>query len=164
MVDESKTQMITMREFEDGDEEAFRRLNEEWIGRYFKVEAADEAAFAHPREKYLDCGGRIFFTLRSEEIIGCCALLPLAPGEFEVSKMAITASAQGLGAGRFQLQGVMDAAKALGAKRLYLETNHALVPAIHLYETAGFTHVPLERVAPSPYARADVFMEMWLDT
>ncbi len=153
---------ITMREFQPGDEAVFRRLNEEWISRYFKVEETDESAFAHPREKYLDRGGKIFFTLREEEIIGCCALMPMGPDEFEVSKMAITPSAQGLGAGRFQLQGVVDAAKALGAKRLYLETNHALGPAIHLYEAVGFTHVPPERLTPSPYARADVFMEMWL--
>jgi len=153
---------ITMREFEDGDEEAFRRLNTEWISRYFRVEEADESAFAHPREKYLDRGGRIFFTLRGDEIIGCCALMPMGPGEFEVSKMTITASAQGLGAGRLQLQGVVDAARAMGAKRLYLETNHVLGPAIHLYEAVGFTHVPPERLTPSPYARADTFMEMWL--
>ena len=157
-----ETMTITMREFEDGDEAAFRRLNEEWISRYFKVEATDESAFAHPREKYLDGGGRIFFTLRDDEIIGCCALMPMAPGEFEVSKMAITASAQGLGAGRFQLQGVVAAARAIGAKRLYLETNHALLPAIHLYQAVGFTHLPKERVVASPYARADVFMEMVL--
>jgi putative acetyltransferase len=153
---------ITMREFKDGDEQAFRRLNEEWIGRYFKMEATDESAFAHPREKYLDGGGRIFFTLRDDEIIGCCALMPMAKGEFELSKMAITASAQGTGAGRLQLQGVIDAARTLGAKRLYLETNHVLGSAIHLYEAIGFTHVPVERLTPSPYARADVFMEMWL--
>jgi len=88
--------------------------------------------------------------------------MPMGPNEFEVSKMAITASAQGLGAGRFQLQGVVDAARAMGAKRLYLETNHVLGPAIHLYEALGFTHVPAERLTPSPYARADVFLEMWL--
>ena len=154
--------VLSLREFQPGDEAAFRRLNEEWIVRYFKVEAADESAFAHPREKYLDCGGRIFFTLRGEEIIGCCALMPMGPGEFEVSKMAITVSAQGIGAGRFQLQKVVDAARALEAKRLYLETNHVLGSAIHLYEAVGFTHVPAERVVPSPYARADVYMEMWL--
>jgi len=57
---------------------------------------------------------------------------------------------------------VVDAARAMGAKRLYLETNHVLGPAIHLYEALGFTHVPAERLTPSPYARADVFLEMWL--
>ena len=88
--------------------------------------------------------------------------MPMGPGEFEVSKMAITASAQGIGAGRFQLQKVVDAARALGAKRLYLETNHALGSAIHLYEAVGFTHVPTDRLTPSPYTRADVYMEMWL--
>ena len=158
----AKDAVLSLREFQPGDEAAFRRLNEEWIVRYFKLEAADESAFAHPREKYLNRGGRLFFTLRGDEIIGCCALMPMGPNEFEVSKMAITASAQGLGAGRFQLQGVVDAARAMGAKRLYLETNHVLGPAIHLYEALGFTHVPAERLTPSPYARADVFLEMWL--
>jgi putative acetyltransferase len=31
-----------------------------------------------------------------------------------------------------------------------------------LYDAVGFTHVPVERVTPSPYARADVYLEMWL--
>ena len=46
---------------------------------------------------------------------------------------------------------------------LYLETNHVLTPAIHLYEAVGFRNLPQERVTPSPYARADVFMEMVLE-
>jgi putative acetyltransferase len=153
---------LRVREFVDGDEAAFRALNVEWIERYFKLEPKDEAAFADPKAMYLDRGGRIFFTLREEKIVGCCALIALAPGEFEVSKMAVTASAQGLGVGRFQMEAVIAAARAAGATRLYLETNHALAPALRLYEAAGFRHVPKERLTPSPYARADVFMELWL--
>ena len=38
---------VTVREFVAGDEAAFRRLNEEWITRYFKLEQKDEAAFAN---------------------------------------------------------------------------------------------------------------------
>jgi putative acetyltransferase len=45
---------------------------------------------------------------------------------------------------------------------LYLETNHALTPAIHLYEDVGFRHIPKERVKPSLYERTEVFMEMVL--
>jgi putative acetyltransferase len=154
---------ITVREFEAGDEDAFRRLNEEWIIRYFKLEPKDEASFSNPRQKILDAGGRIFFAMRAGEPVGCCALVAMGPGEFEVSKMGVTSSAQGLGAGRLLLQSVVEAARAIGAKRLYLETNHALTPAIHLYEAVGFRPVPKERVTPSPYARADVFMEMFLE-
>lgn len=154
---------ITVREFEAGDEDAFRRLNEEWITRYFKLEPRDEASFANPRQKILDAGGRIFFAVLGGEPVGCCALVATGPGEFEVSKMGVTSSAQGLGAGRLLLQSAVDAARAADASRLYLDTNHALTSAIHLYEAIGFRHVPKERVTPSPYARADVFMEMFLE-
>jgi putative acetyltransferase len=154
--------VLDLREFQTGDEAAFRRLNEEWIVRYFKMEAKDEYAFANPRETILDKGGRIFFTVRGEEVLGCCALIAMGLGEFEVAKMAVTEAAQGMGVGRFQLEEVIAAARLAGAKRLYLETNHALTPAIRLYERVGFKKVPEERVVKSPYARADVFLEMWL--
>ena len=155
--------VLRLREFEAGDEDAFRRLNEEWIVRYFKLEAKDEYAFANPRETILDRGGRIFFTVRGDDVLGCCALVAMGPGEFEVAKMAVTPRARGAGVGRFQLEAVVAAARTAGVKRLYLETNHALTPAIRLYEGVGFVKVPEERVVPSPYARADVYMEMWLD-
>ena len=38
-----------------------------------------------------------------------------------------------------------------------------LANAVHLYESVGFKHLPPERVGPSPYARADVHMEMIVD-
>jgi putative acetyltransferase len=156
---------LRLREFKQGDAAAFRALNVEWIEQYFKLESKDEYVLAHPREAILNKGGRIFFTLREEEsgeaIAGCCALIAMGPGEFEVAKMAVTPSAQGLGVGRFQLEGIMALAKAEGVKRLYLETNHALTPALRLYEAVGFRAVPLERVMPSPYVRADVYLEMW---
>jgi GNAT superfamily N-acetyltransferase len=57
----------------------------------------------------------------------------------------------------------IDRARSNGAKRLYLETSKKLPNAIHLYETVGFCHLPPERVKPSPYARAEVFMEMLLE-
>ncbi len=150
---------IVVREFEDGDEAAFRQLNEEGITRFFKIEAKDEESFADPRGKILKKGGRIFFAVRDGQALGCCALVAMGPGEFEVSKMAVTESAQGLGIGRLLMESVVEAGRAAGAKRLYLETHHSLTTAIRLYERVGFEHVPAERVTPSPYERADVFME-----
>ena len=50
----------------------------------------------------------------------------------------------------------------MGATRLYLETNWKLETAIKLYESLGFEHLPPERIVPSPYARADVYMERHL--
>lgn len=153
---------VTIREFQPGDAAAFRQLNEEWISRYFQMEAKDEEALANPQASILSCGGRILFAFLDGRCVGCCALLHCGPQEFEVAKMAVTSSCQGSGIGRKLLMAVIETARSAGARRLYLETNHALTTAIRLYESVGFQHLPPERIVPSPYARADVFMEMIL--
>src|SRR5437764_9270790 len=95
---------VTIREFLSGDEAAFRRLNEEWIVRYFALEPKDEEALSDPQTSILGCGGRIFFADRQGEVVGCCALLAIGPGEFEVAKMAVTDGCQGVGIGRRLLE------------------------------------------------------------
>ena len=40
------------------------------------------------------------------------------------------------------LQAVVEAARSAGTRRLYLETNHILAPAIRLYHSIGFQPVP----------------------
>jgi len=157
----SKTE-LTIREFRPGDEATFRRLNEEWITRYFAIEPKEEALLADPQGTILDRGGRIFLATRDGQAVGCCALLAIAPGEFEVAKMGVTESARGTGVGRQLLQKAIAEARASGAHRLYLETNWKLSPAIRLYESAGFRHLPPERVVPSPYVRANVYMELYI--
>ncbi len=157
-----RTAIITLRDFQPGDEATFRHLNELWISRLFTLEPKDLYALSHPQTTFLDGGGRIFFLLADADPIGCCALLPIAPGEFEVSKMTVLDSWRGLGLGRRILQHVIAEARTAGATRLYLETNHNLTDAIHLYEAVGFRHIPAERITPSPYARADVYMELSL--
>ncbi len=154
---------LTIREFRAGDEAAFRKLNEEWIIRHFALEPKDEISLADPQATILDRGGRIFLAVRNGQPVGCCALLAMAPGEFEVAKMAVTESSQRAGIGRQLLERVLADARASGTRRLYLETNRKLVAAIRLYESLGFRHLPPERIVPSPYARADVYMELYLD-
>jgi ribosomal protein S18 acetylase RimI-like enzyme len=151
---------VAIREFEPGDEAAFRQLNEEWINRYFRMEAKDEEAIADPQSSILSPGGRVFLATIEGECVGCCALVRSGPDEFEVAKMAVTAACQGSGIGRKLLAAVVESARSAGARRLYLETNHTLTPAIHLYESIGFRHVPASHA--SPYARSDVYMEMLL--
>jgi GNAT superfamily N-acetyltransferase len=150
---------ILIRECIAGDEVAFRQLNEEWIVRFFKLEEKDREMLADPQATILDKGGRIFFALKDGRPVGCCALLAMAPGEFEVAKMAVTQTVQGEGFGRKLLAQVVAWAASAGAKRLYLETHNSLTPAIRLYESLGFQHLPPDRVVPSQYVRANVFME-----
>jgi putative acetyltransferase len=153
---------IRIRQFRSGDAAAFRRLNEEWITRYFRMEAKDEACFADPQGTVLDAGGRILFATSGERCVGCCALIRTGEREFEVAKMAVEPSCQGAGVGRRLLLAVIEEGRSAGAQRLYLETNHVLTPAIRLYESVGFKHIDANRIVPSPYARADVYMELVL--
>jgi GNAT superfamily N-acetyltransferase len=155
---------VVIREFTPGDEVHFRRLNEEWIIRHFSsLEPMDQRLLADPRRTILAGGGRIFLAVRQGETVGCCALLAIGYGEFELVKMAVTESAQGEGIGRRLLDRAISEARDSGARRLCLETNRKLQPAIRLYESVGFRHVPAEQFAPSPYTRRDVCMEMSLD-
>jgi len=151
---------IHLRPFKPGDEAAFRTLNEAWIGKYFVIEAADRVVLEDPVKNILEPGGHIFMALLDGTPVGCCALIAMRPGEFELAKMAVLEEERGRGIGRRVLEYAVAQAQKLGAERLYLETNRKLANAIHLYESVGFRYVSPEQVIPSPYARANVFMEM----
>jgi GNAT superfamily N-acetyltransferase len=152
---------LVIRNFRPGDAEAFRLLNEEWISHYFRLEDKDRETLSNPGN-ILDAGGQIIMAVLGEERVGCCALIRIGDGEYEVAKMTVTDKYRGRGYGRAVLAGTIDEARKMGAKRLYLETNSSLTPAITLYESLGFRHLPPERVVESPYARADVYMELYL--
>ena len=155
---------VEIREFRAGDETAFRELNEAWIAAYFTIEAKDREILNDPQRHILDSGGHIYFAVdaATAEILGCCALVAMEPGVFEVAKMTVAESSRRQGIGKKLLRGVITAARKLGATRLYLETNHSLTNAIELYRSEGFTYLQPQDVKPSPYARATVFMERYL--
>jgi putative acetyltransferase len=147
----------------DADADAFARLNETWIAEHFALEAKDRATLADPFGVYVRPGGDVLLA-RDEHgtALGCIAVQPSEDGAFELSKMAVDPAAQGHGLGRRLLDAAIARARELGATSLFLGSNTTLAPAIHLYESAGFTHVPREDIGPMPYARANVFMSLKL--
>ena len=159
---QSEFASIEFRPFRAGDAEAFRVLNEAWIERHFGIEEKDRSTLGDPEGQILAEGGRIFMVVDGDTTVGCCALIFLRPGVFEVAKMTVAESYRGRGLGRRLLEYTIAQASALGATSLYLETNDSLLNAIHLYEALGFRHLLPERVTPSPYARANVFMDLAL--
>jgi len=136
---------------------AFRQLNEEWITKYFRMEESDYKALDHPGEYILDKGGHIFMALYKGEPVGACAIIPMDDGGFELAKMAVSPKAQGLGIGFLIGQACIGKARKLGARRVYLESNTALKPAINLYHKLGFHKVA---GPPSPYERCNIQMEL----
>jgi putative acetyltransferase len=153
------SQEVLVRTFRAGDESHFRRLNIAWIEKYFGAEAKDLQAFEDPQSKILGEGGEIFIATIDEIAVGCVALLKLNDGEFEVAKMATDEHFQRRGIGRALMEAAIQWARAHHARRLYLETNHTLDAAQRLYASVGFQCIPPQ---PSPYKRADVFMELLL--
>ncbi|HEU5442511.1 MAG TPA: helix-turn-helix domain-containing GNAT family N-acetyltransferase, partial [Steroidobacteraceae bacterium] len=114
----------------------FKRLNLEWLERYFRVEPIDEEVLSQPLE-ILRAGGAIFLARYRDEIVGTCALLNAGEGRYELSKMAVTTRHQGLGIGRRLLEAAVAEYRSLAARELFLESNSRLKPAIALYESAG---------------------------
>lgn len=152
----------TIRVFQPGDEAAFRELNEAWIRQFFAIETKDMEVLGDPRTHILAHGGEIIMALWDGRAVGCCALLAMKDGGFELGKMAVAEECRGQGVGRKLLAYAVEFARQAGAKRIYLESNTILPNAIHLYAAQGFTHLPKERVRQSPYARSNVYMELFL--
>src|ERR1700756_593073 len=72
------------------DADAFRRLNEEWITRYFVLEPKDREVLGQPEKMILGKGGHIFVADSGESVVGCVALIPMGEGVYELSKMAVS--------------------------------------------------------------------------
>ena len=148
--------------FEPRHADAWRTLNEAWISRHFAIEPKDRLVLDDPAGQVLAKGGRIFMAEQGGETVGCVALIAMADGGLEVAKMTVAEAARGTGLGRLLMQACIDAANAAGARRLYLETNSSLGPALGLYRAMGFVDLAPEMRPSSGYARVDVWMERLL--
>ena len=73
---------------------AWRSLNEDWLlaGGY-ALEAKDQLVLSDPQGVILDRGGHIFIAERDGAPVGCCSLMAMADGGYEVGKMAVTGAA-----------------------------------------------------------------------
>jgi GNAT superfamily N-acetyltransferase len=143
--------------YEPAHRDAFRRLNEAWISRYFRIEEPDTRVLEAPQEQILDKGGRILVAVRDGEPIGVCALLRVDDSTFELAKMAVAEHARGVGAGYLLGEAAKETARAAGATRLILESNTILTPAIALYRKLGFTEFT---GVLSEYDRCNIHMEL----
>ncbi len=138
----------------------FARLNYAWLDKYFTVEPHDREQLDNAYEYIIEPGGEILLAVDKDEVVGTVALVKVDDETFEIAKMAVAESHQGLKIGyRLMLAGI-DYAIKVGKKRLILESNTKLAPAVNLYIKVGF-----RVVAPdpnTPYSRANIRMELKL--
>ena len=134
-------------------------LNEEWLQKYFRVEESDTRSLSDPQREIIDKGGYIYYARYNGEIVGTASLMKVDDAVYELAKMAVTDSAQGLGIGRILLEHCLWVAREKGIGKVILYSNTSLHPAIHLYRTYGFNEIPLEH---QHYERANIKMEIVL--
>jgi putative acetyltransferase len=90
--------VVEIRPYRTGDGVAFRELNEAWIGKYFGIEEKDRSTLGDPERYILQPGGHIFMATAGDEAVGCCALLLMHQGVYEVAKMTVAEGYRGQGA------------------------------------------------------------------
>ena len=148
---------VQIKPFSAKYKDAFRDLNKEWITTYFKMEKPDIEALGDPKKYILDKGGFIFVALLDEEPVGVCALIPKGKDVFELAKMAVSSHVRGKKIGRRLGEVAIEKARLLKAKRIYLESNTKLKPAVSLYRKLGFIEITGQK---TPYERCDIQMEL----
>ena len=139
----------------------FYRINEEWISSMFVMEDTDKAVLSDPDGQIIEKGGRILFVRsKGNGIIGTGALMPVDDqGSFELTKMGVLSKSRGEKAGEFLLAALINLAKEIGARKLFLLTNAKCEAAIHLYEKLGFRHdKTIGDTYAVKYQRCDVAM------
>jgi GNAT superfamily N-acetyltransferase len=151
---------LTFRTYDDRLAPDFKRLNLEWIEKYFAVEPHDLEQLDHPREHIIDPGGEILFALLDGEVAGVCAIIKTGPQEYELAKMCVGSAFQGRQLGSAICRQAIETARGMGARRIWLASNRRLKTALHVYEKLGFKEFS---VASSPYARVDIHMELLLE-
>lgn len=139
----------------------FKRLNIMWINSHWSLEAHDLEVLDNPETTILSKGGHILVALVDGKPMGVVALCRMEHQEYdyEIAKLAVDPHARGTGIGEAIFRTAIEKARALGAKKLFLESNTLLKPAIRLYQKFGFTELKEYHTA---YERGDIQMELTL--
>ncbi|MDQ3290738.1 MAG: GNAT family N-acetyltransferase [Bacteroidota bacterium] len=151
--------MLQIDSYTSADAGSFRSLNHEWITKYFTLEDIDNQILDNPESYILAKGGHILMARYEGQTVGTCALLKINETEYELGKMAVTATMQGKKIGQQLVTAAINKAREMGAKKLILLSHRSLIPALHVYQKMGFRLVP---TTASEYKRADIQMELYL--
>jgi putative acetyltransferase len=95
-------------------------------------------AYGEPRCSY-------FVIEKDGEVMGGAGVAPLVDGDedlCELRKMYFLPELRGFGAGAAMMQMCLEAARAHGFRRCYLETLRGMDAAMKLYERSGFRRLP----------------------
>jgi putative acetyltransferase len=109
---------------------------------------------------YTPPDGRLYLAFEEAQPAGCIALRKLSDYDCEMKRFYVCPLFRGKGVGKRLATLMIAEAKAMGYKRMLLDTVPQMKRAIVLYQALGFKPVPPYRHNPVPGA---AFMELRLD-
>ncbi len=154
-----KMEAVTIIDYKPSYSHYFKTINYAWIKKYFEIEEQDVKVLENPQSYIINNGGYILFAKVENQIAGTCALVNLGDNHYELSKMGVFENYQGHQIGKKLGLAVIEKAKSVGAKKISLDSNKRLKPAINLYQRLGFKTVHRTQ-ADSLYERSNIYMEL----
>ncbi len=106
---------------------------------------------------YAPPDGRLLLAIDGDRAVGCVAIRKLGDGICEMKRLYVKSAYRGQGLGRRLAEAVIAEAKAIGYRKMRLDSLTSLKEAAGLYRSLGFIEIPAYRYNPLPEA---VFMEM----
>lgn len=108
---------------------------------------------------YAPPDGRLLLAIEDDQAIGCVAVRNLGTGICEMKRLYVRSEHRGKGLGRKLSEAIIAEARAMGYKKMRLDSLTTLKEAAGLYRSLGFTEIAPYRFNPLPEA---VFMELEL--
>jgi len=162
-IKDMQAEAVEIVDFSPEHRDAFRKLNEEWLNKYFEVEEADRRLLLHPEKEIIEGGGSVIFARLGDKVVGTSALLKLDDETYEIAKMAVMPRAQGKQVGRRLTEEAIARARSQGAKKIVLHTDNRLRAAVGLYRKLGFKAAPKEATVSGKFGRSRFGYTMKLD-
>lgn len=159
----------------EGDMAAFRKLA--WDYRDFLLGLPDPdrqvVLASYPEDKYrmvLDAAetenrpprGQMRLLKIDGVPMGCGTIQSLGPGDAEIKRVYISPDARGTGAGRVMMLQLIEDCKAMGFRRILMDTGRLMTSAQGLYDSLGFKRRDAYQPIPDIADGILVFFEMEL--
>lgn len=129
----------------------------ELIKKYFDEKAFD-AELSDPSKKYV----AVLIAFEEEDLCGCVALVRMNEDDCEMKRMFVRPSHQRKGIGHALGEAILAEARAMGFKRMLLDTSIHQKAAQSLYAELGFTRRSAYYEMPQEVEDWLVFMEQAL--